>query len=139
MSVSGFLTGFVAGYFVLYFTKSTLGEKHYFKKTYLWAKFIIFFIKEFFLSAMKVAYDILTPTHHMRPGILKIPLELKKDSEIQFFSSVVTLTPGTLSLDISEDKKSMYVHFMYVDYENLEDFRLSLNRKFERKIKELFA
>ncbi len=138
LSLSGFLTGLAAGLVVIYLTKGTLGESVYLKKIKLWTCFFVFFLKEFIVSAMKVAFDILTPKHHMRTGILQIPLALESDSEIQFFSSVVTLTPGTLSLDVSEDKKSMYVHFMYVDYENLEEFRLGLNKKFEGKIKELF-
>ena len=138
LTFSGLISGYFAGFIVIFLTRALIGEDQYFKKFVLALKFFLFFMKEFIFSALKVAYDIVTPRHHMRPGILRIPLELESDAQIQLFSSVVTLTPGTLSLDIAEDRKSIFVHFMYVDYENLEEFRLQLRDKFENKIKELF-
>ena len=50
----------------------------------------------------------------MKPGIVKIPLDLETDVEITLLASLITLTPGTLSLDVSKDKKVLYVHSMYV-------------------------
>lgn len=84
-------------------------------------------------SNMSVAYDILTPKYHMRPGILKIPVEVTSDHQILALVNLITMTPGTLSLDLSNDKKFLYIHAMYVkDIQALHDDIKSLEKMIKR-------
>ena len=70
-----------------------------------------------------------------RPGVVAIPLEAKTDAEITFLANVITLTPGTLSLDVSEDRSTLYVHTMFL--ESPEVLRESIKEGFERRVLEL--
>jgi len=112
------LVGFVLGYVILGFA---LRHKpvfaNYVSKVPRFIRFIGFFISELVMSNLKVAYDVLTPTHHMRPGVIAFPLEARTDGEITIVANLISLTPGTLSLDVSSDKKVLYIHVMYLDDE----------------------
>jgi multicomponent Na+:H+ antiporter subunit E len=73
----------------------------------------------------------------MRPAIVAIPLDLRGDLEITLLANLITLTPGTLSLDVSSDKRVLYVHSMYVT--DIAAFRSEIKNGFEKRVKELFA
>ncbi len=68
-------------------------------------------------------------------AIVAIPLDAKTDREITLLANLITLTPGTLSLDVSEDRRFLYVHAMFV--EDVESFRDSIKNGFERRLLEL--
>lgn len=76
-----------------------------------------YFLKEFVKSNLRVAYDVLTPTHLMRPAVIAVPLEAETPGEITLVANVISLTPGTLSLDVASDRSVLYVHVMYLDNE----------------------
>lgn len=61
-----------------------------------------YFLWQLLLSNLRVAYDVITPRLYMRPGILAVPLDAEIDLEITLLANLITLTPGTLSLDVSE-------------------------------------
>jgi len=77
--------------------------------------FLGFYIREVVLSNLWVAYDVLTPRHHMKPGFVAIPLDDLTDLQILVLANLVTMTPGTLSMDISADRTTLYLHAMYID------------------------
>lgn len=95
-----------------------------------------FYILEVIKSNLIIAYDALTPTHKMKPGILEIPLDLKSDKEILIFSNLMTMTPGTMTIALSEDKTKLFVHAMYID--DPEKLKMEIKEKFEKRIAELF-
>jgi multicomponent Na+:H+ antiporter subunit E len=72
----------------------------------------------------------------MRPGILAIPLELESDVQIMVLASLITLTPGTLCLDISEDRRTIYVHVMYLH--DPDRVRQTIKDGFEKRVREVF-
>ena len=83
------------------------------------------------MSSLQVAWDVLTPMHRSRPGIVAVPIEAKTDFEITTLANLVSLTPGTLSLDLSSDHKTLYVHAMFVDDPETirRDIRLGMERR----------
>jgi multicomponent Na+:H+ antiporter subunit E len=68
-------------------------------------------------SMVKIWNEVFwkAPTHHMRPGVIAMPLEAKTDGEITMVANLISLTPGTLSLDVSDDRKVLYIHAMFLD------------------------
>jgi multicomponent Na+:H+ antiporter subunit E len=94
-----------------------------------------FFLWELIKSNVRVAYDVLTPGFRMRPAIIAIPLEAHTDFEITLLANLITLTPGTLSLDISSDRRTLYIHAMYVD--DVEQVRKEIKEGFERHLLEV--
>ncbi len=78
---------------------------------------------------------MITPKFFMKPGIIRIPLEAKTDLEITLLANLITLTPGTLSLDVSDDKKVLYVHAMYI--KSKEEFISNIKEGFEKRLLEI--
>jgi multicomponent Na+:H+ antiporter subunit E len=79
---------------------------------------------------------VITLAHTMRPGVVAVPLELQTDAAITLLANLITLTPGTLSLDVSADRRVLYVHTMYLD--DVEQFRREIKEGFERRVIEVF-
>jgi len=137
LNLRNILAGFLIGFIVLVVTEKALGVQSYSLKTYRLIHLLLMVFIELIKSSLKIAYDIVTPQHHMRPGILKIPLDAKTIPEITCFSNLLSLTPGTLSLDISPDQKYIYVHFMYIYEDDIEEVKMNLKRHFEAPVLEL--
>lgn len=131
-----FVEGFVIGFIILWMSTYAKSSSRYFSKIPKVLNFIVYFIFELIVANIKVAYDILTPKHRMNPAIIAVPLDVKTDVEITLLANLITLTPGTLSLDVSNDKKVLYVHAAYV--ENKEEFVRDLKTGFEKKLMEIF-
>lgn len=138
-SAGNFLVGILISSLVLWVAHPA-GEGvpvvFYLRKGWRWFRFACFFLGELILASLRITWDILTPRHRMRPAILAIPLDIATDEEITTLANLITLTPGTLSLDVSADRRVLYIHAMYV--EDVEQFRTSIKRRLERRVKDLF-
>ncbi|MCY1528845.1 Na(+)/H(+) antiporter subunit E [compost metagenome] len=77
---------------------------------------------------------MITPKYFFKPGIVRFPLNASSDLEINILSMFISLTPGTIILDVSDDKKSIFIHVMYL--ESKEKF-VTRMRNSERKILEI--
>lgn len=97
--------------------------------------FVLFYSKELLLANLRVAYDALTPTHHMRPGVVAIPLEAETDLEILLLANLLTMTPGSISIDVATDRRTLYIHAMYID--DVESLRQEVKSRFEKRVLEL--
>ena len=71
---------------------------------------------------------------HLRPGIIRIPLDAKTDNEISILANMLTLTPGTTSIDISDDRTALYLHVMYLDKEGPEATRDRIKHEVEARL-----
>ena len=127
-----FLFGFVLSFFILWLISRKSDDKKYFERLPKMISFIFYFLKELIVANMQVAYDVITPTFYMKPGIVRYPLDAKTDLEITLLANLITLTPGTLSLDVSHDKKVLYLHAMYI--KDKEEFILSIKNGLEKRL-----
>ena len=93
---------------------------------------LLTFIYELIVANVQVAYEVITPGLKMTPGIIMVPLDVKSDLAITLLANMISLTPGTLSIDVSNDKKVLFVHAMYI--RNREDFIRSIKNGFERMV-----
>ena len=96
----------------------------------------LLFFKELALSAWTVALLVIKPKIMLKPGIFAYPLRLTSDFEITLLANLITLTPGTLSVDVSEDRAILYVHAL--DWSDISATKRSIAEGFERKIMEAF-
>jgi multicomponent Na+:H+ antiporter subunit E len=97
---------------------------------------LLLFFKELALSAWKVAVMVTRRKLDVQPGIFAYPLRVTTDFEITLLANLITLTPGTLSVDVSEDKTTLYVHA--IDCSNIEAAKNDIRNGFEKKIMEAF-
>ncbi len=125
--------------FTFFWLLSFFIRRQYFRKLPKGLSFALFFLKELLIANLKIAYDIITPHYILQPAVIAFPLSLKTEEEITFLAVVISLTPGTLSLDVSDDKKTLYVHALYTNNYDLDRIRNQLKNGFERRIMELVA
>ncbi len=79
----------------------------------------------------------LAESDYICPGVVAVPLDAKTDIEITLLACLITLTPGSVSLDLSEDRKTLFVHAMYIDNQDVEAYRRSIKEGLERRVLEL--
>lgn len=130
-----FIIGFSLAFPVVWLSQRGEATFFYLIRIRRLAGFAVFFLWELLKSNLRVAHDVLTPRHHMRPGVIAVPLELETDMEILALTTLITLTPGTLSLDVSSDRKTLYIHAMYID--DPEQFREAIRKGYERRVREV--
>lgn len=135
LSPTNLVVGFLVGYAFLLVARVPGRRADYFRKVGQAAGFLFFFAKEMLRSNLKVAWDVVTPTHHMKPGIVAIPMDARTDAEITFLANAISLTPGSLAVEVSEDRRTLYLHVLYVD--DPEAIRREVKEGFERRILEL--
>lgn len=130
-----FLVGFLLGY-----TSLSILQRHitilngYSRRLPNLVRFIFFFFKELIKANFKVAFDVITPIWYMKPGVIALPLEARTDMEITLVANLISLTPGTLSLDVSDDRRVLFIHAMFM--ENEEELRAEL-KEMERRALEI--
>ncbi|MEI2384610.1 Na+/H+ antiporter subunit E [Breoghania sp. JC706] len=129
--------GFVLSAGVLYTIREQVGTGGYFRRAGRVASLALLFLYELVLSASRVARIVLTPDiSDLKPGIFAYPLTVDRDFEITLLANLITLTPGTLSVDVSRDRRVLYVHAL-----NVPDPQATIDEirdGFERKILEAF-
>jgi multicomponent Na+:H+ antiporter subunit E len=141
--VTGYFTilnlviGFVLAYLALYVPRQMWGEVRYFRRIKELVQLVFVFVYELVVSAVAVVRLVFKPTMDFRSGILAVPLDADNDLEIMLFANMISLTPGTLSLDVSDDKRTLYVHAM--DCDDPEAEKATMKRSFERNIREALS
>ena len=130
-----FLFGFALGYVALWLSKPLYPDSGYFQKTPKTILLAVFFLKELVVSSLRVLWEVITPRQINRPGIIGVPLEARTDLEIFIVANLISLTPGTLSVDLSEDRRTLYVHVMFL--EDVARTRAEIKHGLERRVLEV--
>lgn len=129
-----FVAGFILAYLLLRFVLGNGERQTYFQRAVRIVRFAIFFLKEMLVANIRVAVTVLSPGMNISPAIVEVPLDARSDLSISMLANLITLTPGTLTLDISADRKVLYVHTMYA--REIDAFRLSI-KDLERRVLEV--
>lgn len=128
--------GFFLASLALWIVRGEMGGSGYWRRVGLILSLVRLFLRELALSAFRVAVLVLSPRLVVKPGIFAFPLTVERDFEITLLANLITLTPGTLSVDVSEDCKTLYVHAL--DCSDPDAARRDIAEGFERKILEAF-
>jgi multicomponent Na+:H+ antiporter subunit E len=134
-NLSNVVVGIVLGYAVLFVAQPLMGPSNYFRRIHHAIAFAFFYVWQLVLANLRVAADVLTPGARARPGVLAIPLEAKSDAEITMLANLITLTTGSVSLDVSSDRRFLYLHAMYID--DVDQYREDVKTSFERRVLEV--
>lgn len=136
-TLGNILFGFVLGYLVLLIVTPAIDEGRYVRKIWKILFLIVYFVKELFLSSIRVAIDVMKPRFKMQSGVVALPLDVQTDFEITLLANLISLTPGTLSLDTSPDGKTLYIHAMYIDGGDVESVKRGIKEGMERYVLEV--
>ena len=134
LSLANLLTGYVLGYLILLLLTrgGVLAESRYVGKLTMALGLAAFFLRELVHANLRLARDVVSPRNHIRPGIVAVPLDAASDGEILLLTALINLTPGSVALDVSADRKLLYVHSMYVD--SAEAARAEIKHGYERRV-----
>lgn len=106
-------------------------------KPFFALELLVFFLKELVKSNIQVAIYAVSPIERLRPAIVRVPLTLESDIEILLLANLITLTPGTLSLDTAPDKSAIFVHVIHTA--SPDETIAAIKSGFERRIRRTFA
>ncbi|MCV6597823.1 MAG: Na+/H+ antiporter subunit E [Mangrovicoccus sp.] len=131
------VAGYVIGFAALWVAQPLYGRPSgYFKRNWRIVRLVGFFLYDLVISSIDVVWDVITPWDLSKPSIVKMPLDAKTDAEILLVTNLISLTPGTLSIDVTEDRKYLLVHAMFAEDEDALIHRLKSGM--ERMVLEVF-
>lgn len=138
MTLANLALGVAIAGFVLFLLRDKMAQP--LSPARAWAVILLalLFVKELLLSAVGVARLVLTPAlgKRLRPAIIAYPLQARSDVEITLLANLITLTPGTLTVDVSPDRKRLYIHVLSLESE--EKLIASIHDGFERRVMDIF-
>ena len=129
-----FAVGFILAYIMLRLMQRPEDPKNYFQRAALVFRFAFFYLKELVKANLRVASTVLSPQMQLTPAVVAVPLDTDSELSISLLANLITLTPGSLTLDIAADCSVLYVHTMYAD--DIDQFRLSI-KDLERRVLEV--
>jgi multicomponent Na+:H+ antiporter subunit E len=140
LSAANIITGVIAAvtttaFFGKYFVNN------YYKllqpKRYFWFVIYLFiFIWEVLKANFDVAYRVIHPAMPIKPGIVKVPLNVRSDIARTMLANSITMTPGTITVDIIGDH--IFVHWIYVKSDKPDEYAGEVSGRFEKYIKKIF-
>lgn len=126
------LVGFIVGAVVLWFVRPAFNDQRYAARLLDMVTLLVSFVWELLVSSLQVARAVLSPKPRFRAGVVALPLSATSDLEITLLANLVSLTPGSLTLDVSDDRRELAVHAMFVD--DPDAFRLGVKSGMERRL-----
>lgn len=130
-----FFIGYLVGVGLLYLLRRFLHFDFYFRRVIALFKLLFLFLYKLVLSNIDMIKIVLSPKMNIEPGIIAIPTKLRTDWEVTLLANLISLTPGTLTMNFSENGRTLYVHSIHVPDKDaaIEEIRQS----FERAIMEV--
>jgi multicomponent Na+:H+ antiporter subunit E len=124
--------GFSIGFLLILFSQRIMSGPNYVRKVWRALDLFAFFLYDLLVSNLRVAADVLRPTSALRPGVIAVPLDARTELEITVLLNLVMLTPGTIALDVSMDRRELFIHTM--NAERPEQVRAQIKEGFERRV-----
>jgi multicomponent Na+:H+ antiporter subunit E len=139
LSLATLVTGQVLGYLILValVRGGVLHTTTYTRRVHGAVGLAAYFLRELVRANLRLALDVATPRFHMKPGIIAVPLDVTRDSEILLLSMLINTTPGSVALDVSPDRKLLYVHVMYMT--TPDTARDEIKTGFERRVRSVLG
>jgi multicomponent K+:H+ antiporter subunit E len=122
--------------FIPWFSASFWQEEINIKRPWLMVKYVLVVFYQILVANLMVARLILTNQNTLKPGFLTVPLELTSPLAISLLANTISLTPGTVTCDLSEDQNSLLIHALHI--EDAEATIAEIKQLFEKPLKEMF-
>lgn len=135
LSILGLLTGALIGLAAMWLVRPlfpTTGT--YFLRLWYAIRLVVMFVYELVVSSFAVVRDVVTPGQSSKPALIEVPLNVTTDAQITLLANFISLTPGTLTLDVSEDRSRLYIHAMFGD--DPDAIRAQIRDRFEVWVRE---
>lgn len=134
------ITGLIVSIVIALFTYESFTrvrpENNIVKRFFSFLKYLPIFIFEMIKANIDVAKRVINPSLPINPGIVAIKTDLKSDQAKMFLANSITLTPGTLTIDVIDD--TLYVHWIDVESKEPQIQKNRIATKFENLLKGVF-
>lgn len=134
-STSSFIIGYLLGLIAMFAMRRGFSSRFYLGPFIALIRLFIRFLYELVVANLQVLSIILKPRLDIKPGIFAYETELEHNWQITLLSMLITLTPGTLVVDISDDNKTLYIHALHMP--EADDAVASIRNSFEKAILEV--
>jgi len=136
-TAADFTVGFVLGAIITGLYAKLSGQRDFYLfRFFLFLKFLLVCLYELYIAGFQVLRLVLSPKLNLKPGIIRMEVDLPTNFQIVFLASLINLTPGTLTLEVSPDKKTFYIHALNID--DAEKIISGINRSFVKGIREVW-
>ena len=132
-----FVAGYLLGMLMLFLFGRKTGQRFYMVKVWKIVKLAGIFIREMIIACFQVLVLVIGGVKTINPGIIEYQTELETPMQITLLANMITLTPGTITLEVTDDKKSLFIHVLKID--SADSIREGIKRNFEDNIKEVLA
>lgn len=141
--IQNLIVGVLASIFVTFLTgdifiQDTKNITHHARYFYFIFHYIPLFVWEVIKANIDVAYRVMHPKLPISPGIVRVETKLKTDIALTFLTNSITLTPGTLSVDVNKKDSCLYVHWIYVRAQDAEAATKAVVERFENVLQKVF-
>jgi multicomponent Na+:H+ antiporter subunit E len=137
VTLANLVVGYLVGYAILaLLAKGGVMPSTLVTRTFHALSLAAFFVWALLVANFRVAADVLRG-HRIEPAVVAIPLDVTSDGEILLLSMLINITPGSVTIDLSEDQRTLYVHVMHMT--SADDTRREIKDGFERRVRRLFA
>ncbi|MCR6096826.1 Na+/H+ antiporter subunit E [Salipaludibacillus agaradhaerens] len=134
-TVVEFMLGYIVGLLLLFVLRRFLHFDFYFRRVVAVFKLLVLFLYKLILSNIDMTKIVLSPNPDIQPGIIAVPTKLKTDWEVTLLANLISLTPGTLTMNFSEDGRTLFVHSIHVP--DKEKAIAEIHDSFEKAIMEV--
>lgn len=128
--------GGILAILIPWFTARFWPEKICFGNPAVFLRFALVVAYDILIANITVAKLILSPNELLKSDFMEIPLDIEHPLGISVLASTISLTPGTVSSDLSQDKKTLLVHALHV--ENKEEEIARIKERYEKPLMEVF-
>lgn len=128
--------GAILGLMIPILTHQLWPEEYRKMKYFLFFRFILVVMKDIVLASLNVARLIIESPRNLRPAFVSFPLELQDGFAITVLASTISLTPGTVSSNVSGDRKYLLIHAL--DVESEEELIQTIKTRYETPLREIF-
>ena len=135
--VANLVAGYVVGWFILaLLARGGVVSSTFTRRTASAVALTAFFIRELLRANIRVARDVMRPHSTLRPAVVAVPLAVTEDREILLLSMLINITPGSVTIDLADDRRTLFVHVMHMD--DPDATRREIKDGFERRVRMLF-
>jgi multicomponent K+:H+ antiporter subunit E len=137
LSAGHIVLGSVLAILIPLLTRPMMEDHPVLKRPLLACKYALVLLKDIILCNIEVTAQVLGPMAKLSPGFVAIPLDITGEFPITLLASTISLTPGTVSADVSEDRRWLYVHALHLTDE--QALITAIKQNYEAPLKEIFA
>lgn len=133
-----FVVGYVLGAILIFLIAHLMvGRPYYLDRFFKALKLALIFLRELVIACMQVLYHVLQPELKIRPGIIKMDIYLQKPAQVTLLANMITLTPGTMTVEVAADNSALYIHTLDID--DADKICAGIERTFEKNILEVWG